>query len=181
MRTQLNTAKHEYLESTKHDNARPIWYSSFGEIFKHIMRSPIFGLLGDTNFWQMYAKPLKTVPRAQFWTQFKTASGAKTEDKFTGQFLLNGEIKITPLVPHIVLLEIRIILKNEHNRCTLEDVIGKNRYPTKWPNKLNKFNIWISEDFRAKVLYLRNIKYYIKCKWGHFPLSEVSKTLTFVG
>ena len=66
MRTQLNTAKHEYLESTKHDNARPIWYSSFGEIFKHMKRSPVFGLLGDTNFWQKYAKPLKTVPSAQF-------------------------------------------------------------------------------------------------------------------
>ena len=35
----------------------------------------------------------------------------------------------------VALLKIRIILKNEPNRCTLEEVIAKSRYPDKCPKK----------------------------------------------
>ena len=43
--------------------------------------------------------------------------------------------KKTPLAQFVALLKIRIILKNEHNRSTLEEVIAKSRYGTKWPKK----------------------------------------------
>ena len=43
--------------------------------------------------------------------------------------------KKTPFVPLLALLEIRNILKNEHNRCTLEEIIAKNMYPANWPKR----------------------------------------------
>ena len=79
-----------------------------------------------------------------------TASGAKTEGKFTGQFLWNGGIKTNPFATAAVvaLLEIRIISKNEHNRFTLQGVIAKIMYPAKCPKKRGdrcsepSFNVW---------------------------------------
>ena len=67
--------------AAKGDYARQIWYSRLGETIKHMMRTPIFALLGDHNFsfrdlkennfstkhktWQ------KTAARTSFFTQLK--------------------------------------------------------------------------------------------------------------
>ena len=48
-----------------------------------------------------------------------------------GSFSETAEQKQTPLVPFVALLEIRIILKNEANRWTVEGVIAKTMYRTK--------------------------------------------------
>ena len=56
------TAINGHLGQTKRDIGRPIWYRSFGEILKHMKRTPISGLMGDPKFSQNYAKRLETVP-----------------------------------------------------------------------------------------------------------------------
>ena len=48
-------------------------------------------------------------------------------------FSKTAEQKKTPLVQFEALLEIRIISKNEPNRCIIQGVIAKIRYRTKWP------------------------------------------------
>ena len=48
-------------------------------------------------------------------------------------FSKTAEQKQTPLILFVARLEIRIILKNEPNWCTLEVVIAKTRYRTKRP------------------------------------------------
>ena len=54
---------------------------------------------------------------------------------FQVNFSKKAEQKQTPLIPFVVLLEIRIILKNEPNQgqCILQGVIAKIRYRTKLP------------------------------------------------
>ena len=75
-----------------------------------------------------------------------------------------AEQKQTPLVQFVALLEIRIILKNEPNRCILQEVIAKIRYRTNWPQKRD------NTTFRAKIDLLNDIKWGVKYIWGQFPL-----------
>ena len=49
--------------AAKGDYARQIWYSSLGDIIKHMMRTPIFGLLGEHNFSSNHPKGLKAAPQ----------------------------------------------------------------------------------------------------------------------
>ena len=58
--------------AAKGDYARQNWYSSLGDIIKHMMRTPIFGLLGEHNFSSNHPKRLKAAPETWFWTQFQT-------------------------------------------------------------------------------------------------------------
>ena len=55
----------------------------------------------------------------------------KLESNFLANFSKTAEQKQTPLVQFVALLKIRLILKNEPNRCTLQEVIAKRRYRTK--------------------------------------------------
>ena len=53
----------------------------------------------------------------------------KTRATLLANFSKTAEQK--PFDKFVALLAIRIILKNEHNQRALEEVIAKNRYPTK--------------------------------------------------
>ena len=99
------------------------------------------------------------------------SSGGQSGVKFRGQFLKKGGTN-TNAPSTVALLEIRIILKNEPNRCILQGVIAKIRYPTKWPQKRD------TAAFRAKIDLLNYIKRHIKFIWGQSPLSEESNELT---
>ena len=57
--------------------------------------------------------------------------GLKSRSSLLANFSKTAEQKQTPLVQFVALLEIRIILENEPNRCTLVEVIAKIRYPDK--------------------------------------------------
>ena len=57
--------------------------------------------------------------------------GLKIRASLLANFSKTAEQKQTPLGQLVALLEIRIILKDEHNRSTLEEVIAKSKYPTK--------------------------------------------------
>ena len=57
--------------------------------------------------------------------QWTPSSGVNLGSSFPVNFSKTAEQKQTPLVPFVALLEIRIILKNEPNRCTLQGVIAK--------------------------------------------------------
>ena len=50
---------------------------------------------------------------------------------FLANFSKTAEQKQTPLVQFVAQLETRVILKNEPNRCILQEVIAKIRYRTK--------------------------------------------------
>ena len=56
--------------------------------------------------------------------------GLKIRASLLANFSKTAEQKQTPLGQLVVLLEIRVILKNEPNRCILQEVIAKKRYRT---------------------------------------------------
>ena len=59
------------------------------------------------------------------------SSGGQTGANSLANFSKTAEQKQTPLIQFVALLEIRIILKNEPNRRSLQGVIAKRMYRTK--------------------------------------------------
>ena len=104
-----------------------------------------------------------------------TASGAKTEGKFIGQFLWNDGTKTNHL--HTAC---RTAWDMHHIKKWAQSVLSSRSYsnyivPYQMPKKAR----W--QLFRAKIDYLNYIKCHIKFIWRYSPLTEDCETLTFVG
>ena len=104
-----------------------------------------------------------------------TASEAKIEVKFTGQFLKNGWTKKNPLSTVGC-----TAWDTHHIKKWARSVHSSRSYSNyKVPYQMTKKARW--PPFRAKIDNLSYIKYHIEYIWGYSPLTEDSKTLTFVG
>ena len=112
---------------------------------------------------------------SRWYRMVSTASRAKIEVKFTGQFLENGWTKKNPL---------STVCSNawdtHHIKKWARSVQSSRSYSNyKVPYQMTKKARW--PPFRAKIDNLNYIKYHIEYIWGYSPLTEDSKTLTFVG
>ena len=124
-------------------NLTPFFYDSCA-------RSVIFPLLQQ----ETYSKQSRYNPddQGKLWEQFWIINDNLKERKlvFSGDVSLprrsnRGQVawpispkrlnKKTPFVLLVALLEIRIILENELNWCTLQGVTAKIMYRTKWPQR----------------------------------------------
>ena len=145
------------------------------------------------NLWKRYTK--YTYSESTLEGQFKTltltpelikfkdsrshrmvssASGGKIEGKFTGQFLQNGKTKTNALNT------LGITTWDTHHLKKWAQSVHSSRSNSNYKVRYQMTNKAWWPDFRAKFDHLNSVKCYGKYIWGYSPLTEDSKTLTFI-
>ena len=101
---------------------------------KQLITLPMVRANFENSFWS-----LTTIWKRRNWSSVVMflSPGGQTGVKFPVQFLKNGWTKKPLLILLVAQLEIRIISKNEPNRCTLQGVTATIMYRTKWPQTRN--------------------------------------------
>ena len=103
-----------------------------------------------------------------------TASGGQTGAKFPGQFLENGWTKTNALGTSCSTAWDTHHIKKWTQSVHSSRSYSKNKVPYQMTKKHGDLT------FRAKFDRLNSVKCYGKYIWGYSPLTEDSKTLTFI-